>query len=307
MNPRACSIIAAGIFARWKQWMSDEHFSQPIHLLDWTKTLQLAQHRPPLVQQTFGAAEAPMRTWIERFALHVETCDGPGVLCQELAWLRRAASHQEDSLKTPISLDQIVSDIQHIGANRQVMRPIADARFPVDVLVQLFPGHDFRLPVETLIGVQGSLQQQLPARESPPCVEGSLVIIRGSGPTAFFMGTVASLLKGGQALVQWMAPRKSKEASGGGGRKRMVADVYGSWQAADNLTLADLSELQLPSPIIEPSQVLMWAFELEEGGVIPFSVFDELFSKHKVDCTGFSISMTARGNLYRAHRLMSAF
>ncbi len=86
----------------------------------------------------------------------------------------------------------------------------------------------------------------------------------------------------------------------------MVADVYGSWQAADNLPLAELAELQLPSPIIEPSQVLMWAFELEEGGVIPFSVFDELFSKHKVDCTGFSISMTARGNLYRAHRLMSA-
>lgn len=121
------------------------------------------------------------------------------------------------------------------------------------------------------------------------------------------MGTVVELGGSGDdpAVVQWFFPGFSKEATGGGGRKRQVRDIFGLWQSADDQPVGDLMDWELPDSLVRPGQVLVWSFDLESSQ-IPFSVFDQLYNAHGVDCTGLSLSSTARGCQYRAHRLMSA-
>ena len=81
-----------------------------------------------------------------------------------------------------------------------------------------------------------------------------------------------------------------------------MLDIFGSWMDVDGFSLSELENL--PSPILHPKNVLAWGFELTESSEIPFEVLDLLLDNKGLDFTGLSLSATARGNLYRTHRLM---
>ena len=106
------------------------------------------------------------------------------------------------------------------------------------------------------------------------------------------------------AIVQWYQPGLSRQATGRTGRKKEVIDVFGPWSPVDQLPLNKV--LAMPSPLVNAADVLDWGFELEAPALIPFDVLDRLMDEHGVDVTGFTYSMTPRGNSYRAHRHMAA-
>jgi hypothetical protein len=58
--------------------------------------------------------------------------------------------------------------------------------------------------------------------------------------------------------------------------------------------------------MLEPQDILEWNFDLTDKFELRFDLLDRLMDKHSIDITGLSISSTARGNLFRTHRLMSA-
>jgi len=45
-------------------------------------------------------------------------------------------------------------------------------------------------------------------------------------------------------------------------------------------------------------------FELSEAETLPYDVFDALRTLHNIDVTGFTFSMTHKGNLYRSYALL---
>ena len=52
--------------------------------------------------------------------------------------------------------------------------------------------------------------------------------------------------------------------------------------------------------------VMFMNVELDSDSQIPFSVFDALRTMHRIDVSAISMSLTHRGNLYRAHVLQTA-
>ena len=65
----------------------------------------------------------------------------------------------------------------------------------------------------------------------------------------------------------------------------------------------DLKGCKLPEPLVHLSKVLECNFEWTEKGEMPFEVLDQLLVKHEIDITGFNMSRTHRGNLYRSYVL----
>ena len=52
------------------------------------------------------------------------------------------------------------------------------------------------------------------------------------------------------------------------------------------------------------SQILECNFDLNDAGALPYDVFDALRTLHGIDITGFSTSMTHKGNVYRSYALL---
>ena len=78
--------------------------------------------------------------------------------------------------------------------------------------------------------------------------------------------------------------------------------MFAEWFPSDAVKLDDM--LPLPPSIVRSEQVLLWGFEPEEDSKIPFQVLDMLMDQRHIDITGLRMSSTARGHLYRTHRLM---
>ena len=89
-----------------------------------------------------------------------------------------------------------------------------------------------------------------------------------------------------------------------GANKKKVFDIFGPWTSIHALTVAQLRQCRLPQPVVALSQILECNFELSGEGTIPYDVFDALRIQHGIDVTGFSTSMTHRGNLYRNYALL---
>ena len=259
------------------------------------------------MEQSFGAAKEKMQSWVEKYALYVASVEGAGSRQGSLQWLRDVVAGS-GTPRAP-TLEEILQDL--LAISDQSYKPKSAlsgaSQFPDDVLHQLFPGSESRLPVSTLVRFEGAAQPA-PAKARAPCAQGSMVIVRAAPEheMPFHLGVVAELSDCKLfAVVQWLAPGQAREATPGGGRKRQVRSVFCAWQPADAMSLGDLAALQLPSPWVAAEKVALFNFELDEHGQLPFEVLDELY-KAGIDTTGLSLSSTARGNLYRAHRLMSA-
>ena len=101
-------------------------------------------------------------------------------------------------------------------------------------------------------------------------------------------------------LVEWLLPESTKS----GGRHRARPDIFGAWTPFAERQLA-ASEVVLPDVIVPQDTVLVGAVELEEDKYIPFACFDRLRADYAIDVSGFSLSRTPRGNMYRTHLLMA--
>ena len=107
--------------------------------------------------------------------------------------------------------------------------------------------------------------------------------------------------------VQWLVPGVSRECLGSvGGRKKEVVDIFGPWEKHTAIDVERALYVKLPQILIRREQALLINVELDNDKRLPYSVFDELSSKHGLDCTAMSRSHTHLGGLYRTYVLMRA-
>ena len=80
--------------------------------------------------------------------------------------------------------------------------------------------------------------------------------------------------------------------------------MFGPWSPADETCLEDLTKCRLPDPILQAESILEANFDFTEAHTLPYDVFDALRTRHSIDLTGFNLSMTRHGNIYRSYVLM---
>lgn len=330
--------------------MTDENFSRSIQLMNWEQTLRLAEKRPPAVEMSFGDEEAKRHAWLHKFALFLQTLGGDR-FAEELKWLKRTISHQETSLRGTVSLEQIVADLRRIGRAAPGQPALLGHgqpghMFPPDILIQLFPGHDIHLPVDSLVDVQGSWDAQLPrchaqarvvyllqfvdmvcslalshvfcfwdtefasalvSRPGPtPCEEGSLIIVR-PGANSARLFYFGVIVQLGQGPDSALAQWFVPDIS-------MEARIGGGRKKQ----IPDIFGPWLAAdevPLAEAGEITSPLVQASQVICWGFELDDigqlpfEVFDKLYsvgIDCTGLSVSSTSRGQLYRHHRLMSA-
>ena len=86
--------------------------------------------------------------------------------------------------------------------------------------------------------------------------------------------------------------------------KKQVSDVFGPWSPVGEMYAQDLTKCRLPDPILQTHLVLEMNFDFPENQTLPYDVFDALRTRHSIDLTGFNLSMTRHGNIYRSYVLM---
>ena len=82
-------------------------------------------------------------------------------------------------------------------------------------------------------------------------------------------------------------------------------DMFGPWAQYDELNLETAAWVVAPSVRVPRDDVLLVNVELDSNSQIPFSAFDALRTAHGIDVSAISLSMTHRGNIYRAHVLQT--
>ena len=192
------------------------------------------------------------------------------------------------------------------------------ARFPDDVVAQLFPSGDVpHIPVDSLVRVEtithGVGADTAPLRPNVIVPGSPIVVAAPAGAEAhghslpIVVGVaVETSVRRGKILVAWYVPELVGAETYRGGKKKMVLDVFGPWRPTDDMSLADLRNCRLPEPLLRPETILEanFPFDSDHDHSLPYYVFDSLRKDHSIDLTGFNTSMTQRGNLYRSYVLM---
>ena len=190
------------------------------------------------------------------------------------------------------------------------------AVLPHDAIVQLFPGGDLPdLPVNSLIEIPGIWQ---PTESTNIFGPGSMVVCRPTiridigGTTSTVPFSLGMAVVGEEAdanddyiMVSWWIPGTSAKASMQPGKKAKMMDIFGSWEPYDELKAGAAAAVTVPGVQVPKADVLLMNVELEADSQIPFDVFDELRTSHDIDVSRISLSITHRGNLYRAHVLQT--
>ena len=85
-----------------------------------------------------------------------------------------------------------------------------------------------------------------------------------------------------------------------------MLDVFGPWVPVHDMEFQSLRQCRLPDPIVNvrSTSILEASFTLTEEQALPYDVLDAMRTEHSIDLTGFNMSMTRRGNCYRAYVLM---
>ena len=104
-------------------------------------------------------------------------------------------------------------------------------------------------------------------------------------------------------LVSWWVPGAEPSAALKPGTNAKVIDLFGPWERYDGVTVASASAIEVPPVEVPREEILLMNVELDADKQIPFEVLDTLNKECGIDCTAMSLSLTHRGNLYRAHVL----
>ena len=102
--------------------------------------------------------------------------------------------------------------------------------------------------------------------------------------------------------VQYWVPPVAPVSRVGGGKKKMVVDLFGDWAPFDTLMISEAELVDFPDIIVQKADILE-VITLTGLGTIPYTALDKLRLEHEIDVTGISLSQTHLGHLYRAHVL----
>ena len=297
-----------GIWVKWKQYLTCETWSKPVLVVPADRVHLIAAWRPKRVPQDLFAKKALLQ-WLDRFevALSLEN-----ERRADLHRLRSIVLRQNPLYTTGPSIDQIIADLsclRGVGDKR-----VAEAPMPEDQLVTFFSGSDIPpLPVDSLIRLPKA--PAMPGRDSVPDVigPGSMLIVSADhcptkvgGTTLLF--SVALIVEdvhdGDELLVSWYVPGFVPEASMKSGPKKKVVDLFGEWTKYEQLSAEAANKVELSPVLIVTNAILLYNFAFADR-MIPYAVFDQLRSRHGIDVTSLSVSLTRNGNLYRAAVLLS--
>ena len=106
-------------------------------------------------------------------------------------------------------------------------------------------------------------------------------------------------------LVAWWVPGASATATLRPGKKAKVIDMFGPWKPYDELMMEPAASVSVSNVKVPRDDVLLMNVELDADSQIPFTVLDALRAQYAIDVTAISLSLTHRGNLYRAHVLQN--
>ena len=76
-------------------------------------------------------------------------------------------------------------------------------------------------------------------------------------------------------LISWFVPKFAPRADMKRGQKTHIADIFGPWTPADQLTADVLVGTKLPSPLVPMSRILEYSFEMRDECKIPYSTFNK--------------------------------
>ena len=312
---------SGGIYMQWKQWCTDEQWSKSVLLIPEGDVHSLASFRPPCRDMEFSAAQSIL-DWINRFEVW---CTSQPVgkykdFDQEFRWLRAIVQHQVPGEYSPgTTVDALLQDLKALPHARP-QGPRAPGSLQSDTITQLFPGADIPpIPAEDLVRIDGITHVPPTAGGRPirsnVIHPGSLLLVRVPEDTqvqdtrvkflvAAAMETSARMARDQHTVVVWYVPDVAPVENFRGGAKKKVLDIFGPWTSIHTLTVAQLRKCRLPQPVVALSQILECNFDLSDAGTLPYDVFDALRTQHDIDVTGFSTSMTHRGNLYRNYALL---
>ena len=217
-----------------------------------------------------------------------------------------------------IQVDQIVRELRGLSHARPgVYAPgLRHHEFPQDIIAQQYPGADVpKLPHDALVRIEGVTHTAKGrAIRSSTIMPGSLIIMATpSGTTAhdselpFIVGQVVDTsCKRGMLVLAWSLPELARVENFRGGRKKQMLDAFGPWVPVDDMAAQTLQQCRLPDPIVNvrSTSILEANFTLTEKQTLPYDVLDGIRNAHSIDSTGFSMSMTRRGNVYRSYVLM---
>ncbi len=218
---------SSGIYAQWKQWMTDEAWSTPVLLVSPEDVYFLASFRPEPRVMRFEEDGRPILGWIDRFE---QWCVGQPTgkylhLDEQLAWLRRAAVHQTPGVYAPgATVDEYVCALRTLrGSRPEAVRQQDAETLPADIITQLFPGADIPpLPFHQMVQIRGVTHDAHGHRlKSDAIADGSALVVRvpegtrAHGRTVPFLVAVAiqtpaTYFYDDKVLVAWWLPSTAK-------------------------------------------------------------------------------------------------
>ena len=308
-----------GVWMQWKQWATEEMWSKPVQVLSAPEAVLLGQWRPAEEKMEFPSGGQVILDWIGRLEAWCAAQPAGSTylgLHREFAWLRAAIHHTVPGAYAPgIQVDTILRELRALPHSRPgACAPGSQCReFPQDIIAQLYPGADVpNLPHDALVRIDGVTHTAGHAIRSKVLGPGSYIIMAApQGTTAhgqdlpIIVGQVVDASsKKGMMLVAWSLPQLARVENFRGGQKKQIVDVFGPWVPVDEITAQALTKCRIPDPIVNVQSVLEANFDLTEDQTLPYDVLDAMRTRHSIDMTGFNLSMTRRGNMYRSYVLM---
>jgi hypothetical protein len=210
-----------GIYMQWKQWMTDELWSNPVQLVSRLDMATVAAFRPAVAHMEFPKGGEEILDWIGKFQHWANHPQGRySDLDQKVAWLRAAVNHSLPGVYTPgTCLGTLVNCLLSLSCQRPE-NPLGTQQLHQDILTQLFPGSDVPpIPSETLIRIEGVTHLRGQKIRSNTITPGSTLVVRASGETCgqkmpFLVGvamqTPEQHASVDQLLVAWWLPKQCK-------------------------------------------------------------------------------------------------
>ena len=301
-----------GIWVKWKQYMTSEEWSTPVLLIPPHEMQSIAAWRPQVTPHQYSDKDQRGKiTWLEKFEAQLHDASGiPDHVRADIRHLKDVIAGKVSMYQTGPPLDGIIDDLVRASSG-DVYRPMVVAdQLPPDTLAQYFAGADHpEAPVDTLISV--------PKRWEPPVTKvlmvGAMILcksglssIRRSGSylkMPFLMAMVVDCVPTDpDVTVQYWVPPVAPVSRVGGGKKKMVVDLFGDWAPFDTLMISEAELVDFPDITVQKADILE-VITLTGLGTIPYTALDKLRLEHAIDVTGISLSQTHLGHLYRAHVL----
>jgi len=303
------------VFVKWKHYMTSTLWSRPVLMIPQSRVPQVARWRPPVRARHFEH-RARMDAWIDKFETNLAySHDSYTKHKPELDILRQTINGELPEYVDGPDIELIISDIVRFGqaTSSEILVPVA---LPHDAIVQLFPGGDLpETGVDALVEIPGVWQPTVADDILGP---GSMVICRPTstmsigGTTYTVPFSLGAAIPGSDAdasdciVVAWWVPGASPSASLRPGKKAKVINLFRPWVHYDELKLGAASSASVPSMVVPRSDVLLMNVVLDADSQIPFSAFDALRTEYAIDVSALSLSLTHRGNIYRAHVLQKS-